>query len=75
MVNNQGDIIYKLSHKKGRRYDYNIYKTNHHVIPKDVVNMYVLGYLGIEKDFSEQMSALPYRKKKNQVITRRKRIQ
>ena len=75
VVNNQGYIIYKLSHKKGRRYDYNIYKTNHHVIPKDVVNMYVLGYLGIEKDFTEQMSALSYRKKKNQVITRRKRLQ
>ena len=65
MVNNQGYIIYKLSHKKGRRrHDYDVYKTNHHVIPKDVVNMYVLGYLGVKKDFPEQMSALPYRKKK-----------
>jgi hypothetical protein len=25
-----------------------------------------LGYLGIEKDFPEQLSALPYRKKRNQ---------
>ncbi|MER5175794.1 MAG: hypothetical protein ABJB76_00945 [Candidatus Nitrosocosmicus sp.] len=25
-----------------------------------------LGYLGVEKDFPEQLSALPYKKKKNQ---------
>ncbi len=27
--------------------------------------MYDLGYLGVEKDYSEQLSALPYRKKSN----------
>jgi hypothetical protein len=34
-------------------------------MPKDVVNVYDLGYLGVEKDFPKQLSALPYKKKKN----------
>ncbi len=28
--------------------------------------MFDLGYLGVEKDLSEQLSVLPYRKKRNQ---------
>ncbi len=44
---------------------YSIYKKNHPVTPKEVVNVYDLGYLGVEKDYSEQLSALPYRKKRN----------
>ncbi len=36
-----------------------------HVIPKEVVNVFDLGYLGVEKDFPEQLSALPYKKKRN----------
>jgi hypothetical protein len=35
-------------------------------MPKDVVNVYDLGYLGVEKDFPEQLSSLPYKKKRNQ---------
>jgi len=30
------------------------------------LNIFDLGYLGIEKDFPEQLSALPYKKKRNQ---------
>jgi hypothetical protein len=45
---------------------YSIYKKNHPVTPKQVVNVIDLGYLGIEKDFPEQLlSALPYKKKRN----------
>ncbi len=75
VVNNKGYIVYKLGHKKGRSPDYDVYKKNHPIIPKDVLNMYDLGYLGVEKDFPEQISALPYKKKKNQVVTRRKGLQ
>jgi len=64
MVNNQGSIIHKLGDKKGGRHDYDIYKEDHPVIPKEVVNVYDLGYLGIEKDFPEQLSSLPNKKKK-----------
>jgi hypothetical protein len=67
MVNNhRGYILHKIRHKKGRKHDYDIYNSNHLVTPKEVVNVYDLGYLGVEKDFPEQLSALPYRKKRNQ---------
>jgi hypothetical protein len=45
-------------------HDYDIYKNNHPLVPKDVVNVFDLGYIGIEKDFSEQLSSLPYKKKR-----------
>jgi hypothetical protein len=66
MVNSQGIITHKTNHKKGRRHDYSIYKKNHPVISKEVVNVFDLGYLGVEKDFSDQKSYLPNRKKRNQ---------
>ncbi len=66
MVNNRGYILYKAAHKKGRRHDYDVYKNNHPVTPKQVVNVVDLGYLGVETDFPEQLSALPYKKKRNQ---------
>ncbi len=69
MVNNQGYIVHKLGHKKGRRHDYDIYKRNHPIIPKEVVNVYDLGYFGVGKDFPEQLSVLPYKKKKNQCLS------
>jgi len=54
MVNDSGSIIHKVGYKKGNRHDYDIYKENYPVIPKEVVNVVDLGYLGIEKDFPEQ---------------------
>ncbi len=64
MVNNRGYIIYKTEYKKGKRHDYDIYKKNHPVTPPQVVNVFDLGYLGVETNFPEQLSALPYKKKK-----------
>ena len=64
MVNNCGIIIHKTKHKKGHRHDYDIYKKNHPVTPKQVVSVFDLGYLGVEKDFPEQISSLPNRKKR-----------
>jgi hypothetical protein len=56
MVNNHGFIIHKTAHKKGRRrHDYDIYKENHPLTPKQVVNVFDLGYLGVENDFPEQL--------------------
>jgi hypothetical protein len=67
MVNNhRGYILHKLGYKKGRKHDYDVYKKNHPVIPKEVVNVVDLGYLDVKKDFPDQLSALPYRKKRNQ---------
>jgi hypothetical protein len=37
------------------------------ITPKQVVNVFDLGYLGIEKDFPGHLSAaLPYKKRRNQ---------
>ena len=66
MVNNQGVIIHKTGHKRGKRHDYDIYKKNHPATPKQVVNVFDLGYLGVEKDFPGQISSLPNRKKRSQ---------
>ncbi|HEY6537102.1 MAG TPA: transposase family protein [Candidatus Nitrosocosmicus sp.] len=65
MVNNRGFIIHKLRYKKGRGHDYDIYKENHPITPKKVVNVFDLGYLGVETDFLEQLSSIPNRKQRN----------
>ena len=65
VVNNKGYIVCKLGHKKGRRHDYDVYKKNHPVTPKDVLNVFDLGYVRVEKDFPEQLSSLPKKKKRN----------
>ncbi len=65
MVNNRGYILHKTDHKKGRRHNYDIYKKDHPVTPKQVVNVLDLGYVGVEKDFPEQLSASPYKRKRN----------
>ncbi len=72
-VNNRGFILHKVHYKKGRKHDYDVYKKNHPVIPKEVVNVVDLGYFGIEKDFPEQLSALPYKKKRNHFYHKKKK--
>src|SRR6185312_483852 len=69
MVNNRGFIIHKTRCKKGRRHDYDIYKENPPSTPKNVLNVFDLGYLGVEKDFLEQQSCIPIRKKRNQELS------
>ena len=39
MVNNHGYILHKTDHKKGRRHDYDVYKKNHPITPKQVLNV------------------------------------
>jgi hypothetical protein len=69
-VNNRGYILHKANHhKKGKRHDYDVYKMDRPVTPKQVVNVIDLGYLGVEKDFPEQLSALPCKKKRNQDLS------
>jgi hypothetical protein len=72
MVNKNEIILYKTKHKqKGKKHDYRIYKKNHPDTPKEVENIFDLGFLGVEKDYpAEQKSALPIKKKKrNQKLT------
>ena len=44
-------------------------KKNHPITPKDVLNVFNLGYVGVEKDFPEQLSSLPKKKKRNQFLS------
>ena len=64
MLNNRSYILHKLRHKKEKRDDYDIYKKNH-LILKNVLNVFDLGYLGVETGFLEQLLSIPNRKKKN----------
>jgi hypothetical protein len=68
MVNNHhGYILHKVSYKKGIKHDFDIYKENHPVTPKQFVIVVNLGDLSVEKDYPEQLSsALPCKKKRNQ---------
>jgi hypothetical protein len=68
-VNNRGYILHKVGYKKGRKHDYAIYKKNHPITPKQVITVFDLGYLGVETDFPEQLSALPYKKKRNRFLS------
>jgi len=63
MINNRGFILHKTAHKKGHRHDYDVYKKNRPLTPKQVVNVVDLGYIGIENDYPDQISSLPKRKK------------
>ena len=65
-VNEDSIIIYKSKHKQiGKKHDYNIYKKNHPKLPKDVMSMFDLGFLGVEKDFPKQKASMPIKKEKN----------
>jgi hypothetical protein len=69
-TNQNGLIIYKTRHNQmGKRHDYRIYKKNHPVIPKDVMNLYDLGFLGVEKDYPNQKSSLPIKREKGCDLT------
>ena len=60
-ANQNGLIIYKTKHKQiGRKHDYNVYKKNHPELPKDVMTMFDLGFLGVKDDYPEQKSSLPF---------------
>ncbi len=68
-INLKGEIIHKPPHSPGRRNDYAIFKIKHPKLSKDLMIFYDLGYLGVEKDFTKQISILPYKKKKGKELT------
>ncbi len=69
-ANQKGLIIYKTKRRqRGRKHDYKVYKNNHPKLPKDVLTMFDLGFLGVEKDFPEQLSSLPIKKEKDHELT------
>lgn len=68
-INLKGEIIHKPPHSPGRRNDYAILKIKHPALPEELMIFYDLGYLGVEKDFPEQISILPYKKKRGKELT------
>src|SRR6476660_1153080 len=60
LIRNCLPIPQKLYNIKRRRHDYDIYKEYHPLTLKQVVNVVDLGYLGIEKDFPQQLSSIPH---------------
>ena len=74
MVNNEGLILHKTGHKSGRKHDYDIYKHNHPITPLQVENVFDLGYMGVKNDFPTVKSVLPFRKKKNNDLSKEEKI-
>ncbi len=69
-ANQKGLIVYKTRHNQmGKRHDYRIYKKNHPDLPNDVMSMYDLGFLGVEKDYQKQKSSLPIKREKGCELT------
>ena len=68
-ANQMGLIIHKTKRRQiGKRHDYDIYKRNRPVIPKDVTSAFDLGFLGVEKDYPEQKSSLPVKKERSREL-------
>jgi len=68
-INITGEIIHKPPHSPGRKNDYGILKIKHPVLSEELMIFYDLGYLGVEKDYPDQISILPYKKKKGKELT------
>ena len=73
MVNNRGFIIHKSAKKKEKDMTMIFIKRIILLHQTQVVNVFDLGYLGIEKDFPEQLLSLPNRKKRNKELSKRKK--
>ena len=68
-INQKGEIIHKPPHSPGRKNDYAILKIKHPVLSEELMVFYDLGYLGVEKDFENQISILPYKKRVGKELT------
>ena len=69
IVNLNVEIIHKPLHSLCRKNDYAVLKTKHPVLSKELMIFYDLGYFGVERDFPEQISILPYKKRKGKQLT------
>ena len=68
MVNKDDNILHKITRRKDIAMTMiSIRRISLSVIPSQVVNVFDLGYLGVEKDYpARQLSALPCKEKRNQ---------
>jgi len=63
-VNSKGLIIHKTPHARGRRHDYDVFKTNHPRVPPEVNCNFDRGYDGVKKDYPEFNPAIPYKRRR-----------
>jgi len=64
-VNNNGLIVHRTNHARGRRHDYDIFKSNHPSLPPQVSPGVDLGYDGIQNDFPELNVVIPFKRRRN----------
>ncbi len=62
-VNQDGLIVHRTNHARGRRHDYDIFKRNHPELPRGVRAGVDLGYNGIQNDFPEMKPMIPFKKR------------
>jgi len=64
MVNSKGLILHKPPHARGRRHDYDVFKTCHPKVPPEVNISLDRGYDGVQKDYPELNATTPYKKRR-----------
>ena len=69
MVNSEGLILHNTGHDRVRIHDYEVFKNKHPITPLQVENILDLGYLGVNNDFPTVKYILPFRKKKNSILS------
>jgi hypothetical protein len=63
-VNSEGLIIHKTPHARGRRHDYDVFKTNRPRLPPEVNVNLDLGYDGVQNDYPELNTTTPYKRRR-----------
>lgn len=63
-VNSKGLIIHKTPHARGRRHDYDVFKTSHPRVPPEVNCNFDRGYDGVKKDYPELNNTTPYKRRR-----------
>jgi len=70
-VNGKGFVVHKTPHARGRRHDYNIFKTSRPKLPPEVNLNLDLGYDGAQKDYQELNTAISHKRRRGQVRANR----
>lgn len=63
-VNSKGLIMHKTPHARGRRHDYDIFKTSHPRLPPEVNLNLDLGYDGVQNDYPELNTTIPFKRRR-----------
>jgi len=62
-VNKDGLIVHKAGHARGSRHDYSLFKWRHPSLPDNVCLGLDRGYDGIQKDYPELKSEVPFKRR------------